>query len=45
MQSDRHQHKLLQQDGHRGIEALAGRRQWSEDEKARGLCRRALLRA
>jgi len=37
MQSDRHQHELLGQDGCRRIEAITGkrRRQWSDEEKAR----------
>ena len=38
MQSDRHQHRLLRQDGYRRIEVITGqrrRRQWSEEEKAR----------
>jgi transposase len=38
MQSDRHQHGLLRQDGYRRIEVITGqrrRRQWSDEEKAR----------
>jgi transposase len=38
MQSDRHQHSLLRQDGYRRIEVITGqrrRRQWSDEEKAR----------
>ena len=38
MQSDRHQHSLLRQDGYRRIEMITGqrrRRQWSDEEKAR----------
>jgi transposase len=38
MQSDRHQHEFLGQDGYRRIEAITDqrrRRQWSEEEKAR----------
>ena len=37
MQSDRHQHRLLRQDGYRRIEVITGqqrRRQWSDEEKA-----------
>ncbi len=38
MQSDRHQHSLLRQDGYRRVEMITGqrrRRQWSDEEKAR----------
>ena len=38
MHSDRHQHRLLRQDGYRRIEVITGqrrRRQWSDEEKAR----------
>jgi transposase len=37
MQSDRHQHEFLGQDGYRQLEAITDqrRRQWSNEEKAR----------
>lgn len=37
MQNDRHQHRLLRQEGYRRIEVITGqrrRRQWSDEEKA-----------
>ena len=37
MQSDRHQHRLLRQEGYRRIEVITGQlrhRQWSDEEKA-----------